>query len=168
MRCLLTERGGDNEAPEKHARSAVCCGGCFGFGAGTGKWIYDDGEQMIFIHMFSLAAAGNKVVFFRTDSFREPQELEEINDEIKAQFRSIYSFQIVDVVEKTVQITEAGFFKGEAPRDNELIWSARTTDEAPSKINMNKPTAYVVYLFCRELLKEQRISGQMPGLVWVD
>ena len=40
--------------------------------------------------------------------------------------------------------------------------------EETAKLQLDDPIEGAIYRFCRELVKEYRLSGQVPGSIWID
>ena len=105
--------------------------------------IYDNGKHMVFIDLSTLAVRGNKVGFYRTDSFKKPLHLNDLPKDFREQydirdvvhlkdydperdkniklpppgeFRCMRSHHIVDVVEKTVFMDAIAFYRKDTPQ----------------------------------------------------
>lgn len=147
--------------------------------------IYDDGKHMVVIHLFSLKVSGNRVSFFRTDSFKEPCYLDDLPQKFQeeyqvtddkhpgksvanvpppGEFRCMYSHHVVNVVDKTVLMDYVSFFREDVPR--QLIWAGYMDDHAA--LSLDDPIESAIYNFCKELVKEYRIRGITPGPIWID
>ena len=155
--------------------------------------IYGDGEHMVFIDLSTLQVRGNKVGFDRTDSFKKPVHLNDflpkefvekydirdlthpgesepekgihiINVTPPGEFRCMRSHHIVDIVKKNVLMDAIAFYRMDTPQYP--LWRGYVEDLA--KLQLDDPIEGAIYRFCRGLIKEYRLSGQLPGSIWID
>ncbi len=137
--------------------------------------IYDDGKHMVFIDLSTLAIKGNKVSFDRTDSFKKPIHLNDFlpKDFVEkydvrdlthpGEFRCVRSHHIIDVVKKNVLMDAIAFYRMDTPQY--ALWRGYVEDLA--KLQLDDPIEGTIYRFCRELVKEFRLSEQLPGSIWI-